>query len=301
MKYVVGPVEIAAPDDLVDQTSYVFEDRAAAPTPGEDERSPDRITVGREVMPPDVTPDDMVAHQRDRIAMFPDITVQMTEGEIQGARVLAKTLHVDAQSEDENFEIYFAAFRWPPSLIVSIDFETRGRRGADVIFRHAVESVREAPSAPSAAPAAPGYAVRFAGDIALDLPSSFGWPRVYLFTSPDEDTRVLIETGEAEPAAVEFESLVELEGGGDRLHVDERRRDARTLPSGIRGREGQWSVERRSAADAVIEARAVRRFVADLGDRGFISILVIEAGAPYFDDGRWNDLLESIELSSQVP
>ena len=120
MKYVVGPVVIAAPDDLVDQTSYVFEERAAAPTPGEDERSPDRITVGREVMPPDVTPDDMVTHQRDRIAMFPDIAVQMTEGEIQGARVLAKTLHVDAKSEDEDFSIFFAAFRWPPSLIVSI-------------------------------------------------------------------------------------------------------------------------------------------------------------------------------------
>jgi hypothetical protein len=284
MKYVVGPAVIEVPDELVDRTGYVFEAPAPEPAEGEEPRAPDRITVSKEPMPPDVAPADLVAHQRARIEGYPGLSVTVTTAEIQGQAVRASTLHAVAPAE--GFEILFAAFRWPPELIASIDFENQSRKDAAAVFSRAVESVRDASSAQAPSP---GAVVRYAGDIAFDLPPDFRAPRTYLFMPEDERARLLITNDEATPGPLEFETLLELEGFGDRLHVEELERTELVTRTGLRGQLSRHRLERRGAGDAVLEARLVHRFVVRVKERAWLSIVLVEAsdgdlGASHFDE-----------------
>jgi hypothetical protein len=300
MRHVVGPVTLELPDDLVDQTSYVFEARAEEPaSEEEDPPQPDRVEVSWEELPPSVTPGMMVEHQRAHLEAFADAPPRITEGRVQGPLADAVTMQADVAAQGQQFSTLFAAFRWSPSLLVKIGYDASSSRDVSAVFAHVVASVRE-PSAVTAP--APGYVTRHAGLFAFDLPAGFQWPATYQFATEDEAAVLTVTAGESDPGPADFGEHVPIEQHDEGLHAEELATGERALVGGARGQEASFTVERRGPGGEVRGARRLRRLVAPGKDRGFLSLTLVtredEASAW---EARWNDIVQSLSPSGQVP
>lgn len=299
MRRIVGPASIDVPDELVDRTSYAFEARASVIDPDELPPKPDRVLLTWEELPESVTPEMLVAHRRARIEEFSGVTSTITEGQIVGPVVLASALQADVDAGDERFTVLFAAFRWSNSRVGSIQFDAVTRKNARAEFAHITASLRPAGSPQ---PAATGFVQRYAGDVALDLPAGFRWPKTYLFVTDDEGARLMITTDEAEPGPIDFDAFVEVEGVGDELHVETIEQRDVPLGIGARGEEADFRVERRDASGAVLEAKIIRRVVALTKDRAWLSILLFEdAAAPAIGEAGFSAMVQSLLPSGQIP
>lgn len=287
MRYTCGRVSLDVPDELTDETLYIFEPRPFNPNV---DRAPDQVSVTFEPLPERVTPAEMIASVRRSMEQFPGLVASFTEGEAKAGAADARTLRVDIAGAAQR--IFVAAFRWPGALMASIRLQT-SRPDPGPAWKHLLGSVR----APGVrVMPTPGYVRRSAGLLSVELLPALLPPASYRFVAPDERIQLLVlEEKSAQALEPDFNAWVPV-GIGEQLDVQPYSVKERTV-GGFPLQEGAWRVDRWSEMGEVTLSKWLRVARVRLEGGVAVRVLLCEAARSDFGDARWPAMIAGLQVA----
>jgi hypothetical protein len=266
MHYDFERVAMSIPDDLVDETTYRYENK----------REGTSLLVSTEPPQEKATPALVLGELIEQIRVGCQgqcAVIEERERDFLGGAAKMAALRLGAPGRELSMRMLAAVDARGITLIKLISGEDRAAQ-----FEHIVSSAAPAPL-PWSRAGAPGYTRRQAGPFTIEVPSSLAPPASFSFVSRDRAAKIDIryKTGEGGQEPPPFDDLVALDDPmNETLEVEGGEDRAREV-GGYLGRDGSWSLVRRMAGQEV-GRYVIRRLTVSLRSEPSLEMLGI-AGA----------------------
>ena len=291
MRRLCGSLTLSVPEQLEDQTYYVFEHYSFEPR--QEGEPPCKVTLEAEPMSADITPRDMVNNAESTLGLVPGFSPSLTRWDARAGAVQASVLEAEATVDGFPYRRLFAAFRWSDGKMVSLCYETVRRADARAVFSQVLSSIREYEAEGAAAP---GYVRQHALTLSLELPAELASPGTYFFAAEEERVRLLVMSVRGGgPVAINPGDWLEV-APEERLVVETVSPSKERQLGGLRAWEALWRADLQNAAGQTVSSTWFRQLLVHLQEGSAARVLLIEARHPTFGERYWPALAAGIEL-----